>query len=243
MQWTVFFALVALAASHPHNIPVKVIYDHHSANPRNLQPTIQQEIFGDEPKVVAVKNLDAKVQLSPDELNQAVKHLPVQPTIEIDIAEAKPEAEQHEKIVVPEENLATKTPQTQINENAPDNNWHSYLILQQAQEIVTNSLDKLKANLADVMENRDKEIEDLRVTINAHLKDLKQAPANNVTGGIQNVFNQLTTFVTSFGGGNQNNNSQSDNNNNNNNPNFVTSKYLQIQKYVIVSVADLTKNF
>lgn len=84
------FALVQSATIQQRNIPVEVKYDEaasETAKVTTLDEKIQTELtdsasetIPEEPleqKINAVRNLDEKVQLSPEELSQASKHVPV----------------------------------------------------------------------------------------------------------------------------------------------------------------------
>lgn len=172
-------------ASRAGTIPVKIIYEGIGA--RNLQGDSKLVVEEKTQVYNAIRNLDGKVQLSKDEIEEAPKHVPGQ------------------KIVTPEEVVQVQAKPDEVKEEfKPDDNWHSYLILQQAQEIVDNGLAKLKAKLHENMIDNVVKLDSLSKDIEEHINALKQEnPNQNI---IQNVLyaigNATGNFIQNIGGNN-----------------------------------------
>lgn len=181
-----------------------------------------------------LRNLQTKVQLSEDDLAQASKHLPlVMETTQTgtilneNMATPKAIEEYENKKVLNKEKIVTPNgsdhqvlhPSVHTNqlsspllhpfnsaaEVLPDDNWHSYLILQQAQEIVNNGLSTLRKSADDSMVQNSMDIENLKRRIEFHLNSLKQDAPNN-QNLLQNIITGLSNITGNFVQSIQNNN-------------------------------------
>ncbi|XP_023013826.2 uncharacterized protein [Leptinotarsa decemlineata] len=70
-----FLSIAYAATIQQKNIPVEIRYDDGVQITPKERREVAQEVDKEE---LAVKNLDAKVQLSPEELSESLKHLPIQ---------------------------------------------------------------------------------------------------------------------------------------------------------------------
>lgn len=207
VYFCVAIAVQGASLSKKKVIPVEVLYEYNLARNLDVQTKLspkEQEISKlldsnqlsskkKEGNPNALRNLDAKIQLSPDEASQAFKYIPFQESNEIPPEKLR--------IVTPDDgNQPTFLEQPQQPlilrpQQQPFGTDDDLAIVVQAEEIVSNGLAKLKsAGLSK------KNLEELKKKFDSHFLSLRQQqPPNifqNLVGGIQNITgNFLDTFT------------------------------------------------
>ncbi|XP_018564643.1 uncharacterized protein LOC108906010 isoform X1 [Anoplophora glabripennis] len=193
------FALAQSATIQQRNIPVEVKYDE-TAKVTSLDEKIQTELADSASEVASVeqkndgvRNLDEKIQLSPEDLTQASKHLPVVEEISLKNLE---EVARSEEVTPAPTSLQS--------------------VLQQAEEVIYSGLKKLRNSFKaekDQQAPNSEQWDDFEKSVNKYLDDEKtklqlkqeQPPQNqnifqNIAQGFQTVANNFVQNLV----GNQN---------------------------------------
>lgn len=201
------FALVQSATIQQRDIPVEVKYDEAAkvtSSDEKLQTEVTESTIeaASDQSVHALRNLDEKIQLSPDELSQASKHLPIVEEISL-------------------KNLG----EVARAEEVPAAPTSLQSVLQQAEDVIYSGLKKLRNSFKpekDQQVPNSAQWDDFEKSVNEYLNEEKtklqlkqeQPPQNqnifqNIAQGFQTVANN---FIQNFvDGGNQNTNANSTN--------------------------------
>lgn len=157
----------------------------------------------------ALRNLDAKPQLSTDELSQAIKYIPI-PQEQLRIV-TPDEPQQQQQLQQQEYFKPLGIRPSQINYPQLLTNGEDLSgVIVQAQDYVNNGLTKLRQKF----KSQSSKIEELQNNYDDYFKGLKAAPVNNTEnnknstqngGFIQNVWNGIRGVADNFVRGNQNN--------------------------------------